>query len=136
MARFSQGGVLCTGGSGRLGTELKKLLPKAQFPDSAVFNVTNRSQMEKYIRAHHPSVIIHAAAFISPPLIDKNPVKALEVNIIGSAGLAELCWHYKIKLIYISTDYVFKGDKGNYKETDPVLPVNKYAWSKLENCFA
>ena len=38
---------------------------------------------------------------------------------------------YRIRLIYISTDYVFKGDKGNYKETDPVYPVNKYAWSKL-----
>jgi len=35
------------------------------------------------------------------------------------------------RLIYVSTDYVFKGDKGNYAETDPVYPVNKYAWSKL-----
>jgi dTDP-4-dehydrorhamnose reductase len=37
----------------------------------------------------------------------------------------------RIRLVYICTDYVFKGDQGNYKETDPVLPVNKYAWSKL-----
>lgn len=131
MARFSQKSVLCTGGSGRLGTELKKLLPKAQFPASHAFNVTSHSQMEKYIRAHHPEVILHAAAFISPPLIEKDPHTALEVNIVGTASLAELCWRYKIKLVYISTDYVFKGDKGNYTESDPVLPVNKYAWSKL-----
>jgi len=36
-----------------------------------------------------------------------------------------------IKLIYFSTNYVYPGKKGNYKETDPVLPVNNYAWSKL-----
>jgi dTDP-4-dehydrorhamnose reductase len=35
------------------------------------------------------------------------------------------------RLIYISTDYVFNGEKGDYRETDPVYPVNKYAWSKL-----
>lgn len=131
MARFSQQSVLCTGGSGRLGTELKKLLPKAQFPSSTSFNLTDHKQMERYIRAHRPSVIVHAAAFVSPPLIDKTPQKAIEVNIIGTAVIAELCSRYKIKLVYISTDYVFRGDKGNYKEDDLVFPMNKYAWSKL-----
>ena len=131
MAKFSSQRILVTGGSGRLGTELKKLLPKALFPGSAVFNVTNYGQMEKYIRKHRPSAIIHSAAFISPPLIDKDPQKAIEVNIIATAALAKLCWRYKTKLVYISTDYVFKGDKGNYKEDDPIFPVNKYAWSKL-----
>ena len=87
--------------------------------------------MERYIRAHRPSVIVHAAAFVSPPLIDKTPQKAIEVNIIGTAVIAELCSRYKIKLVYISTDYVFRGDKGNYKEDDLVFPMNKYAWSKL-----
>lgn len=131
MAKFNQKSVLCTGGSGRLGTELKKLLPKARFPNSTLFNVTNHRQMEKYIRAHRPSVIIHAAAFVSPPLIDKDPQKAIEVNIIATAAIAKLCWDYNIKLVYISTDYVFKGDKGNYKESDSMFPANKYAWSKL-----
>src|SRR3989338_8589900 len=131
MARFNQKRALCTGGSGRLGTELKKLLPKALFPSSAVFNVTNHIQMEKYIRKNRPSTIIHSAAFISPPLIDKDPQKAIDINIIATAALAKLCWRYKTKLVYISTDYVFKGDKGNYKEDDPIFPVNKYAWSKL-----
>ena len=42
------------------------------------------------------------------------------------------CVHEKkIKLIYFSTNYVYPGSKGNYKEQDPVLPVNNYAWSKL-----
>ena len=38
---------------------------------------------------------------------------------------------FKIKLIYFSTNYVYPGKKGNYRETDPLLPINSYAWSKL-----
>jgi len=37
----------------------------------------------------------------------------------------------KIKLIYLSTSYIYMGTKGNYKETDPLLPWNNYGWSKL-----
>ncbi len=131
MAKFSPQRILVTGGSGLLGKELKKLLPKALFPSSAVFDITNERQMEKYLRAKRPSVVLHAAAFTSPPRIDKDPKKAIAVNIVGTAALAILCLRHKIKLVYISTDYVFKGDKGNYKEDDPVFPTNKYAWSKL-----
>ena len=131
MAKFNQQKVLCTGGSGLLGKELKKLLQKATFPTSAEFDVTNKRQMEKYIRAHRPSLIIHAAAFTSPPRIDKDPAKAIAVNIIATAYLSALCLQHNIKLIYISTDYVFDGKKGNYKEDGPMFPANKYAWSKL-----
>jgi len=123
--------ILFTGGSGLLGGEVKKLIPKALFPSSKVFNLTKYSQMEKYVAKRKPKLIIHAAAFTSPPLIEKDPEKALDVNIVGTANIVKLCLKSSIKLVYICTDYVFKGDKGNYKETDPVLPVNKYAWSKL-----
>jgi dTDP-4-dehydrorhamnose reductase len=87
--------------------------------------------MKKYVESYGCDLLIHAAAFTSPPLVDKDPSKAIEVNIIGTSNVVKLCMEFGIRLIYISTDYVFKGDKGNYKETDPVYPVNKYAWSKL-----
>src|SRR4029078_2231224 len=77
------------------------------------------------------STIFHAAAFTSPPKINENPKLALDVNIVGTANIVRLCMERNIRLLYVSTDYVFKGDKGKYKEDDPVLPVNKYAWSKL-----
>ena len=41
------------------------------------------------------------------------------------------CKKLNIKMIYFSTSYVYPGKKGNYKESDPILPVNNYAWSKL-----
>jgi dTDP-4-dehydrorhamnose reductase len=87
--------------------------------------------MSEYLEANEVCIIIHAAAFTSPPLVDNNPIKALDVNIIGSANIVKLCIKYDIYLIYISTDYVFRGDEGNYQEDDAVFPVNKYAWSKL-----
>ena len=123
--------IIFTGGSGLLGSEFRKIRPDIDYLSSGEFNVTNYDQMKKYVESHSCDLLIHAAAFTSPPLIEKNPLKALEVNITGTANVVKLCMEFGIHLIYISTDYVFKGDKGNYKETDPVYPVNKYAWSKL-----
>ena len=76
------------------------------------FDVTNYVQMEKYVEAHGCDEVIHAAAFTSPPLVDKDPLKALEVNVIGTANVVRLCMKFGARLIYICTDYVFQGDKG------------------------
>jgi len=46
-------------------------------------------------------------------------------------NIAKLCIENNLKMVYINSDYIFKGDKGRYKEEDPVYPVNKYGWSKL-----
>jgi len=123
--------IIFTGGSGLLGSEFKKNLPKINYPSSKDFNILNYEQMEEFIKKGNYNLIIHAAAFTSPPKVDQDPLKAIETNIIGTANITKLCIKHKLKLIYISTDYVFKGDQGNYKEDDPVYPVNKYAWSKL-----
>jgi dTDP-4-dehydrorhamnose reductase len=123
--------IIFTGGSGLLGSEFKKIRPDIEYPTSKEFDVTKFQQMKDYIGNREYDLIIHAAAFTSPPLVDKDPSKALDVNIIGTANIVKLCMEIGARLIYISTDYVFKGDKGNYKETDPVYPINKYAWSKL-----
>lgn len=123
--------ILFTGGSGLLGNEVRKLLPEARFPSSAEFDVTNYTQMEAYLRGGPSTMLVHAAAFTSPPRVDKEPARAIDVNILGTANVVKLCMAYGLKLIYISTDYVFQGDRGNYREDDPVHPVNKYAWSKL-----
>jgi dTDP-4-dehydrorhamnose reductase len=128
---MEQNKILFTGGSGLLGGEFKNILPDANYPSSSEFNVADYKMMEEWIRGKDISMIIHAAAFTSPPRIDKDPLKALETNIIGTANVVKLCMLNEIRLVYISTDYVFNGEKGNYKEDDTVFPVNKYAWSKL-----
>ncbi|MCX6236011.1 MAG: sugar nucleotide-binding protein [Bacteroidia bacterium] len=123
--------MLVTGGSGLLGTALKKIFPHAIFPSEEEFNLTDYTQMETYLKGKLVDTIIHGGAFTSPPKIDLDPIKAIEINIIGTSNMVKLASESNALLIYICTDYVFKGDKGDYKEEDPVFPVNKYAWSKL-----
>jgi dTDP-4-dehydrorhamnose reductase len=123
--------ILVTGGWGLLGCEIQKLIPNSFFPKQEEFDITNYPQMDEYMQGKDIETILHAAAFISPPLIDKNPMKAVETNIIGTSNMVKLSSKFNSKLIYLSTDYVFRGDKGNYSEEDEIYPVNKYAWSKL-----
>jgi len=123
--------LLITGGSGLLGGELKALTPHALFPSSSEFDVRDFEAMDKYILEQPVDGILHAGAFTSPPKINEDPERALDVNIIGTANVVKLCSKHGLRLVYVSTDYVFRGDQGHYKESDPVAPVNKYAWSKL-----
>lgn len=122
---------LFTGGSGLLGTALRALVPEAHYPSSQEFDVTDYRQMRDYLLDRPCTTLVHAAAFTSPPNVDRDPGKAIDVNVIGTAQVVRLCMEFGCRLIYISTDYVFRGDKGNYSEEDAVYPVNKYAWSKL-----
>ena len=61
----------------------------------------------------------------------KNINLSIDKNIIGTCNIVKVCKILDIKLIYLSTAYVYPGFKGNYKETDALMPYNNYAWSKL-----
>lgn len=123
--------LLFTGGGGLLGHAFRSIAPDAMYPLSAEFDVTNYGQMEAYAADRPIDVVLHAAAFTSPPKIDQDPARALEVNIVGTANVVRLAMARDVRLVYVSTDYVFRGDRGEYREDDPVHPVNRYAWSKL-----
>lgn len=123
--------LLFTGGTGLLGREFRKNLPDALYPPRSEFDITKVDVMENYLAKHNVKTMFHAAAFTSPPKVDKSPDQAIEANVIGTGNVTMLCIKHGIRLIYVSTDYVFHGDTGNYHEDDPVNPVNKYAWSKL-----
>jgi dTDP-4-dehydrorhamnose reductase len=123
--------MLFTGGSGLLGRTFQELRPEALYPGSAEFNVTDYERMMSWVQGRPIDVVVHAAAFTSPPLIDRDPGRALDVNIVGTANVVRLSMALGARLVYISTDYVFRGDRGQYREDDEVHPVNRYAWSKL-----
>ena len=127
--------IIFTGGSGKFGKVFKKFnLNKKNiyYPSSSSFDVTNIKKMEKIIKRIRPKFIIHAAAISRPmEMHEKKVAKSISTNIIGTSNIVNLCYKYKIKLIYFSTNYVYPSKKGNYKEDDPVLPINNYAWSKL-----
>lgn len=126
-----KGNILVTGGKGLLASHLKAHFPDGIFVDVEEFDITNYGQMEKFISSAKVRTIIHCAAYTFVPKAEQNPDKLIDINIIGTSNVVKLCVKHGIKLVYISTDYVFDGKKGMYKEDDPVFPVNKYAWSKL-----
>ncbi len=123
--------IIFTGESGLLGSTFQGIMPDLNYPSLEEFNILNYDQMLEYAKSVDCKEIFHAAAFTSPPLIDKDPVQAIDVNIIGTSNIVKLCIELDARLIYVCTDYVFDGTRGSYKENDPVYPVNKYAWSKL-----
>jgi dTDP-4-dehydrorhamnose reductase len=131
MTNLNARSTVFTGGSGLLGGAFRRLLPDARFPSSTECDVRSADSIRAGLGDGELRVVIHAAAFTSPPKIDQEPARAIATNIIGTANLAAVCLERGATLVYISTDYVFKGDQGLYREEDPVYPVNKYAWSKL-----
>ncbi len=126
--------IVVTGGSGRFAQSLKKIKSKYDFiyPSAKSLNIVNLNSIRKFLKKEKPSSVLHLAG-LSRPMIqhDKDISKSINLNIIGTANLVNICSELKIKLIYFSTSYVYPGKKGNYKEHDPVLPWNNYAWSKL-----
>ena len=100
-------------------------------PNKKDLNIMSPKNIENYLKKNKPKILIHLAGLSIPmSLHEKNIIKSINLNIVGTCNIVIACKKLNIKLIYFSTSYVYPGDKGNYKETDPVLPVNKYAWSK------
>tara|TARA_B100000787_G_scaffold156883_1_gene133300 strand:- start:25 stop:726 length:702 start_codon:yes stop_codon:yes gene_type:complete len=126
--------IVITGGDGRFAQILKKDNNKLNilYPGKKELNILDINSINKYLKKNKPKYLIHAAALSRPMSVhDKKISKSIDLNIIGTANIVKACSNLKVKLIYFSTGYVYEGKTGNYKETDPVLPVNNYAWSKL-----
>jgi len=126
--------IIITGGSGRFGVYLKKVRSshKLFFPNKKELNILKPKSIESYLKAKKANIVIHLAGLSRPMDIHNREIeKSIDLNIIGTANVTKVCSKKNIKLIYFSTNYVYPGTKGNYAETDPLLPVNNYAWSKL-----
>lgn len=122
--------VLLTGGSGRLGQELQPLLPEVVAPSSQELDLTRPETIVMALATHDPDVVVHAAAYTDVKGAETDRECCWAVNVDGTRHLVRALGD--TPLIYISTDYVFYGDRGDYSETDPVGPVrNTYALSKL-----
>ena len=125
--------TVVTGGNGRFGKELRKNSNQNYlFPSKKKLNILNLKSIENYLKKYKPKYLIHLAGF-SRPMIEHeyNISKSIQLNIIGTSNIVMACKKFNIKLIYFSTSYIYPGKKGNYKETDPILPCNNYAWSKI-----
>jgi len=141
--------VLITGANGLLGQKLcrhfsssYKVIATDLHPQSFVsfpklsyenLDLTDRRALEFHIRFYNPSVILNAAAYTDVDGCEINKDQAWAVNVGGVKNLVKACQEHEIKLVQLSTDYVFDGEKGPYSEEDLPHPVSFYGETKLES---
>ena len=126
--------ILVTGGNGRFSKALKKHNQSLNlyFANKNECNILKLKSIDKIIKKIKPKIILHCAALSRPMSIhEKNIIKSIDLNIIGTLNISKICKKNNIKLIYFSTGYIYEGKKGNYSEEDPVKPFNNYGLSKL-----
>lgn len=144
--------MLVTGASGLLGSKVAEVAKRSfevipthhtrsLSPDSVKMDITNSAEVLEVVVKTRPDVVMHAAAEARVDRCEKNKEEAWKINAEGTRNVAVACGKVKTKLIYVSTDYVFDGEKGLYVESDKPNPVNYYGLTKLkgeefvkENC--
>jgi len=133
--------ILITGGSGNLGKKIidSNLFKNIYYPTSKSINILNFKKLKEFIKKNKINLIIHCAAIARMKECEKNIEKAVKTNIEGTLNIVNvinsLQARKKIKLIYISSDAVYPGIKGNYSETHSLKPFNVYGWSKVASEF-
>ena len=130
--------ILVTGGNGQLGSELKELAPNYSdynffFTDVKQLDITNHKAAKEFIELKNINTIINCAAYTAVDKAESEIKLANDINHLAVANFAQIAKDYKIKLIHISTDYVFDGTNHKpYLETDIPNPQSVYGQTKLD----
>lgn len=138
--------VLVIGGSGFIGQHLVRRLaalphhqvsgtynsrnPQIEGSDWYQADVTDYQGLEDVFRRAPPEVVVHLAAMADVGQCEKESELATKVNLNGTQNVTSLCDHYGARLIYLSTEYVFDGQHGNYRESDEPAPNTHYGLTK------
>ena len=133
--------VLITGAFGQLGHALQSVLSKKsnyelictgrkikKGQEGIPLDIRNQVALKEIINTTAPDILINLAAMTNVDACELNPKLAGEINV---AGLQHICDSFKGKIIHLSTDYVFDGTSGPYKEDDPLNPLSIYGKTKL-----
>jgi len=126
--------IIITGGNGRLAKVLKKYFygKNISYLDKKKFNILKYKSINNFLKKNKINTLIHLAGLSRPMNIHETEVeKSIQLNIIGTANVVMACRKNNVKLIYLSTNYVYPCMSGNYKEEDSLKPFNNYGWSKL-----
>lgn len=129
--------VLVTGASGQLGSEiqvLNKNLKNAYiFTDSKQLDITHQNTIDHFIVSNKIDIVINCAAYTQVDRAEEEQEKAYKVNTLAVDYLVQACKQHNVKLIHISTDYVFSGVKNTpYAEEDTENPIGVYGKTKFE----
>jgi len=143
MSNNHKGRLLITGASGLLGSKLQKIAEgkfnlillhntRPLSPNSLELDITNQKEVTKLFNDLRPEIVIHTASETNVDKCELQKEHAWKTNVEGTCNIARACKEIDAKLAYISTDYVFDGEKGNYKEEDKPNPISYYGITKLE----
>jgi dTDP-4-dehydrorhamnose reductase len=137
--------LLITGASGLYGSKLAQLAlargievyssdiqSLSVFGEFVKLDISGKTQVDESFRAIKPDVVVHAASLTDVDKCETNKELAWKINVEGTKNIVEAAHVAGSFLIYISTDYVFSGEKGLYKENDKPDPINYYGVTKLK----
>ncbi|MGV8813324.1 MAG: dTDP-4-dehydrorhamnose reductase [Gelidibacter sp.] len=130
--------VLVTGASGQLGQCIKDIAH--QFPalnllfvDKNTLDITNTNDVLEFFETHTIDWCINCAAYTAVDNAENDHENAYKVNVFGVKNIAQACQKYDVKMIHVSTDFVFDGLKtAPYTELDIPNPINIYGETKLK----
>lgn len=129
--------VLVTGANGMLGQDLCPILEDVGAfvieTDVDTLDITNEDMVNDVLNDVHPDMVVHCAAYTNVDKAEEDLETAEKINVKGTENLAKACSKLGITLVYISTDYVFEGEKNSpYLPTDKTNPQNNYGLTKLK----
>ncbi len=131
--------VLVTGGNGQLGEAIRRAAEGSansySFATIEELDICNSADVERYITVNNIDVVINCAAYTDVEGAEDNTEAAYAINSSAVAELAIACKRHNIKLIHISTDYVFGGEalrSTPYTEEEPMAPLSVYGASKAK----
>jgi dTDP-4-dehydrorhamnose reductase len=127
--------IFITGGEGQLGRAIRRRIPgpNATAPAESALDITDATSVHAAIAAARPDIVIHGAALTDTMRCENEPKAAYAVNALGSGNVAAAAARAGARLVAISTNEVFAGDRNApYLEGDSPHPLNEYGMSKLE----
>lgn len=125
---------LITRASGQLGAYLLRELSGQDvvaWQGTRDVDLTRRDVVAAAFRGIKPTIVLHAAALATVSACQRDPQRAWAVNAEATALLAELAAECSARLVYVSTDLVFDGERGSYCEDDEARPLSIYGQTKL-----
>lgn len=127
--------ILVTGKNGQLGSELQVLSSGSEhtffFTGREELDITQKSAIKSFVSDNNISAIINCAAYTAVDNAEDDSLNAFMVNDTSVQYLSEVCEEDQVRLIHISTDYVFNGEsEAPYNTNDPVDPIGIYGQSK------
>lgn len=105
----------------------------ASGPDSAALDLAEPASIARVFDAVRPAAVVHCGAIADPDEAERDPARARKINVDSVRALARLCGGARSRLVHLSTDLVFDGEKGGYDEDDAPRPLSVYGRGKLES---